>query len=101
MVQFPYALKALPAIVQEKWDDPEFIHFRDEFPPDARQSPASLLAHVEDLTAKDVKISYLKNLQGVLMLLGDFLAQSVKKEHQGISSNANHFLQRLSLANRI
>ncbi|KAF2229897.1 2,3-diketo-5-methylthio-1-phosphopentane phosphatase [Viridothelium virens] len=69
-VLFPYALKALPAVAHEKWDHPEFVQYRDEFPPDARQSPDSFIAHVDELTAKDVKISYLKDLQGYLWQTG-------------------------------
>ncbi|TKA80301.1 hypothetical protein B0A49_01592 [Cryomyces minteri] len=63
-VLFPYALKALPDVVAQKWDHPEFEPYRNAFPPEYRTSPEQFKAHVEDLTARDVKIAYLKNLQG-------------------------------------
>lgn len=49
-----------------KWDDEDFAPYRDAFPEEHRASPAHLQAHVEDLTMRDVKIAYLKNLQGLL-----------------------------------
>lgn len=66
MLQFPYALKALPDILDSKWRDDEFKPYRDAFPGDVQGSPQALQAHVEDLTKRDVKIAYLKNLQGYL-----------------------------------
>ncbi|KAK5108095.1 hypothetical protein LTR62_008812 [Meristemomyces frigidus] len=63
---FPYALRALPAVLTTKWDDRDFIPYRDAFPPSHRSSPQALQAHVEDLTKRDIKIAYLKNLQGYL-----------------------------------
>ncbi|KAK7887757.1 enolase-phosphatase E1 [Exophiala xenobiotica] len=63
---FPYALKALPDVLANKWDDPTFISYRDAFPETARSSPEAFEAHVKDLTQRDVKIAYLKNLQGYL-----------------------------------
>jgi enolase-phosphatase E1 len=65
-VQFPYALKALPEVLKTKWDDEDFKPYRDQFPDDAKSSPEALQAHVEDLTKRDVKIAYHKNLQGYL-----------------------------------
>jgi enolase-phosphatase E1 len=67
---FPYALKALPDVLAVKWDSEEFKPYRDAFPKDARSSPAALQAHVEDLTKRDVKVAYLKNLQGYLWETG-------------------------------
>ncbi|QIX01804.1 hypothetical protein AMS68_007321 [Peltaster fructicola] len=67
---FPYALKALPEVVTNKWNDPDFITYRDAFPTEHRTSPEVLQAHVEDLTRRDVKIAYLKNLQGYLWETG-------------------------------
>ena len=64
--QFPYALNALPKVLAAKWDDQEFQQYRNAFPEEHRKSPADLQAHVEDLTKRDVKIAYLKNLQGYL-----------------------------------
>ncbi|KAF2478708.1 HAD-like domain-containing protein [Neohortaea acidophila] len=67
---FPYALKALPDVLSSKWDDEDFRPYRDAFPEEARQSAQELQAHVEDLTKRDVKIAYLKNLQGYLWETG-------------------------------
>ncbi|SMR46350.1 unnamed protein product [Zymoseptoria tritici ST99CH_1E4] len=64
--QFPYAIGALPTVLSEKWSDPAFAAYRDAFPEAHRESPKALQAHVEDLTARDVKVAYLKNLQGYL-----------------------------------
>lgn len=63
--QFPYAIEALPEVLRRKWDDPEFVRYREEFPPGAREAPEALEEHVRELTARDVKIAYLKNLQGM------------------------------------
>ncbi|KAK4550860.1 hypothetical protein LTR36_000440 [Oleoguttula mirabilis] len=43
-----------------------FQPYRDAFPEDVRASPETFQAHVEDLTRRDVKIAYHKNLQGYL-----------------------------------
>ncbi|KAI7466632.1 2,3-diketo-5-methylthio-1-phosphopentane phosphatase [Hortaea werneckii] len=64
--KFPYAIKALPEVLARKWDDADFQPYKDAFPAEHRTSPAALQAHVEDLTQRDVKIAYLKNLQGYL-----------------------------------
>ncbi|KIW82920.1 2,3-diketo-5-methylthio-1-phosphopentane phosphatase [Fonsecaea pedrosoi CBS 271.37] len=63
---FPYALKALPDVLASKWDDPEFVPYREAFPESATSSPEAFEAHVKDLTERDVKIACLKNLQGYL-----------------------------------
>ncbi|KAF4556857.1 Hypothetical protein D9617_1g087390 [Elsinoe fawcettii] len=63
---FPYAISALPKVLEQQWDDPEFKQYRDAFPAEAQTSPAAFEAHVRDLMAKDIKIAYLKNLQGYL-----------------------------------
>ncbi|KAK4894279.1 enolase-phosphatase E1 [Elasticomyces elasticus] len=63
---FPYALKALPNVLAAQWDSSAFTPYRDAFPEEYRTSPSALQAHVEDLTKRDVKIAYLKNLQGYL-----------------------------------
>ncbi|KAM3423587.1 hypothetical protein BST61_g1011 [Cercospora zeina] len=63
---FPYAINALPAVLSTQWDDPTFRPYRDAFPEQHRTSPEALQAHVEDLTKRDVKVAYLKNLQGYL-----------------------------------
>lgn len=71
--QFPYAIQALPEVVQQKWNDPEFTKYRDEFPEEHRGSPEALEAHVQDLTRRDIKIAYLKNLQGRTFVHGFIL----------------------------
>lgn len=40
--------------------------YRDAFPPEHRETPSGLLSHVQDLMSRDVKIAYLKSLQGYL-----------------------------------
>ncbi|GAB7340716.1 hypothetical protein MBLNU457_7101t2 [Dothideomycetes sp. NU457] len=69
-ILFPYALKALPEVLSTKWDDETFRPYREAFPAEARTSPQAMEEHVKDLTARDVKISYLKNLQGYLWQSG-------------------------------
>lgn len=65
--QFPYALSALPAYLSTHWTDETFkTQHLAAFPPEHATSPATLTAHVEDLTAHDVKAPYLKALQGTL-----------------------------------
>ena len=63
---FPYALKALPEVLQQKWEDSDFQPYIIAFPAAARESPETLQAAVEDLTRRDVKVACLKNLQGYL-----------------------------------
>ncbi|KAF2223214.1 HAD-like domain-containing protein, partial [Elsinoe ampelina] len=63
---FPYAISALPSVLAQKWHDPEFKSYRDAFPSEAQTSPEAFEAHVRDLMARDVKVAYLKNLQGYL-----------------------------------
>ncbi|KAL2260876.1 hypothetical protein VTK26DRAFT_5005 [Humicola hyalothermophila] len=65
-VLFPYALSALPATLTTSWDDPAFAPYRDAFPAEHATSPAALTAHVQDLMSRDVKVGYLKSLQGYL-----------------------------------
>ncbi|KAK4990784.1 enolase-phosphatase E1 [Elasticomyces elasticus] len=62
--QFSYALDALPRVLTEQWSSPDFVPYRDAFPAEARRSPEAFEAHVQDLTRRDVKIAYLKELQG-------------------------------------
>lgn len=64
--QFPYALSALPTVLATQWNSDNFAPYRDAFPAEHRSSPAVLEAHVRDLTARDVKAAYHKNLQGYL-----------------------------------
>ncbi|KAK4455806.1 enolase-phosphatase E1 [Podospora aff. communis PSN243] len=65
-VLFPYALDALPGVLGAQWDKPEFAQYRDALPPEHAASQAALTEHVRDLMRRDVKISYLKSLQGYL-----------------------------------
>ncbi|KAK3670903.1 enolase-phosphatase E1 [Recurvomyces mirabilis] len=53
-------------VLATEWDDASFKPYRDAFPEEYRSSPAALQAHVEGLTKRDVKVAYLKNLQGYL-----------------------------------
>ncbi|KAK3494547.1 enolase-phosphatase E1 [Neurospora hispaniola] len=69
-VLFPYALEALPGTLKAKWDSPEFAPYRAAFPAEHAGSQESLAAHVRDLMSKDLKISYLKSLQGYLWETG-------------------------------
>ncbi|KAI0539030.1 enolase-phosphatase E1 [Xylaria digitata] len=65
-VLFPYALRVLPETLEAQWDNPDFVKYKDAFPPEYRTSKDDLAAHTRDLMDKDVKISYLKSLQGYL-----------------------------------
>ncbi|KAK4147006.1 HAD-like domain-containing protein [Dichotomopilus funicola] len=65
-VLFPYALSALPSTLAQEWSSPSFTRYRDAFPPEHAATPAALEAHVRDLMSRDVKIAYLKSLQGYL-----------------------------------
>ncbi|KAI1085677.1 enolase-phosphatase E1 [Whalleya microplaca] len=69
-VLFPYALKVLPETLRTQWDSPNFAKYRDAFPPEYSSSKDALEAHVKDLVARDVKVSYLKSLQGYLWAEG-------------------------------
>ncbi|KAI1154705.1 enolase-phosphatase E1 [Nemania diffusa] len=65
-VLFPYALRVLPETLEAQWESPTFAKYKDAFPPEYRTSKDVLAAHVRDLMDKDVKIAYLKSLQGYL-----------------------------------
>ncbi|KAI1769546.1 enolase-phosphatase E1 [Hypoxylon sp. FL1150] len=65
-VLFPYALEVLPDVLEKEWSSPEFVKYKEAFPPEHRSSRDAFEAHVRDLVAKDVKASYLKSLQGYL-----------------------------------
>ncbi|KAG9236604.1 HAD-like domain-containing protein [Amylocarpus encephaloides] len=69
-VLFPYALTVLPSVLQTEWSSPALAPYISAFPPPHNISPAALLAHVQDLMARDLKIPYLKALQGYLWLRG-------------------------------
>ncbi|KAI0445008.1 enolase-phosphatase E1 [Xylaria telfairii] len=65
-VLFPYALRALPETLVAQWDSPGFAKYKDAFPPEYRESKSEFATHIQDLMGRDVKISYLKSLQGYL-----------------------------------
>ncbi|KAH6850240.1 HAD-like domain-containing protein [Chaetomium sp. MPI-CAGE-AT-0009] len=69
-VLFPYALSALPSTLAQEWDSPAFARYRGAFPAEHAGTPEALAAHVRDLMARDVKIAYLKALQGYLWEAG-------------------------------
>ncbi|RAL62307.1 hypothetical protein DID88_004873 [Monilinia fructigena] len=69
-VLFPYAIAVLPEILATQWDSPSFIPYRSAFPPEHASTPEALISHVRDLMAQDLKIPYLKSLQGYLWLRG-------------------------------
>lgn len=64
--QFPYALKALPSTIRTKWDEESFQEYRGAFPAEYRSSPQGFEKHVRDLMLQDLKVPYLKSLQGYL-----------------------------------
>jgi hypothetical protein len=59
----------LPDVLASKWNDKDFEAYRAAFPDSDTVSPESFEAHVKDLTQRDVKAPYLKNLQGRALLL--------------------------------
>ncbi|KAB8299760.1 hypothetical protein EYC80_000013 [Monilinia laxa] len=69
-VLFPYAITALPETLANQWNSPSFIPYRSAFPPEHASTPEALISHVRDLMAQDLKIPYLKSLQGYLWLRG-------------------------------
>ncbi|KAM3071939.1 enolase-phosphatase E1 [Clarireedia jacksonii] len=69
-VLFPYALRVLPSTLEAEWDSPSFLPYRSAFPSEHAATPDALLSHVRDLMSKDLKIAYLKSLQGYLWLRG-------------------------------
>ncbi|KAF4954971.1 hypothetical protein FGADI_4881 [Fusarium gaditjirri] len=60
----------LTKVLGQEWDSPEFAKYRDAFPEEYRNSRSDFEAHVRDLVKRDVKIAYLKSLQGYLWLQG-------------------------------
>ncbi|KAF2736861.1 2,3-diketo-5-methylthio-1-phosphopentane phosphatase [Polyplosphaeria fusca] len=57
-------------LARESWQDADFQELVAGFPPETRQDPETLVAHVEDLTSRDIKAVYLKQLQGQLWKTG-------------------------------
>jgi enolase-phosphatase E1 len=60
----------LPNVLATQWGSPSFAPYRNSFPEEHRTSPEALSAHFNDLVSRDVKISYLKDLQGYLWVKG-------------------------------
>lgn len=69
-LKFPYALDILPSTLAQEWDSPEFRPYRDAFPAEHRTSPKDLEIHARYLMSQDLKIPYLKSLQGYLWIRG-------------------------------
>ncbi|KAF8453778.1 HAD-like domain-containing protein [Terfezia claveryi] len=69
-VLFPYALNTLPKFLKKNWSSPDFAPYKAAFPEHAQESPAALQSYVRELTEKDVKVTCLKNLQGLLWRAG-------------------------------
>ncbi|KAF5634876.1 enolase-phosphatase e1 [Fusarium sp. NRRL 52700] len=63
-------LQPADQVLDQEWDSPEFAKYRDGFPEEYRNSRSDFEAHVRDLVKRDVKIAYLKSLQGYLWLQG-------------------------------
>ncbi|KAF5590238.1 enolase-phosphatase e1 [Fusarium pseudocircinatum] len=63
-------LQPADQVLDQEWDSPEFAKYRDAFPEEYRNSRSDFEAHVRDLVKRDVKIAYLKSLQGYLWLQG-------------------------------
>ncbi|QDS77014.1 hypothetical protein FKW77_006322 [Venturia effusa] len=69
-VLYPYALDSLPSVLEQKWNSSDFSPYQSAFSSDVQVSSAALLAHVQRLSASDVKDPALKKLQGYLWRTG-------------------------------
>ncbi|KAG9194970.1 enolase-phosphatase E1 [Alternaria panax] len=69
-VMYPYALNSLTRLARNSWTDSSFQTLIAAFPAEHKTSADALIAHVEDLTRRDVKAVYLKQLQGTLWTTG-------------------------------
>lgn len=69
-VMYPYALDSLTRLARESWSDANFQTLIDGFPDATKRDASTLIAHVQDLTQRDVKAVYLKHLQGHLWTMG-------------------------------
>jgi hypothetical protein len=67
--QYTYAYDRLTALACDSWDDAAFQTLIADFPAETRADADKLLAHVADLMRRDVKATYLKQLQGRSILL--------------------------------
>ena len=73
--QYPYALSRLTQLAHDSWKGETFQELIAAFPEETRNDAATLVAHVEDLTTKDIKAVYLKQLQGRPALSYSTIAQ--------------------------
>ena len=62
--QYPYALDSLTRLARNSWADADFQNLIAPFPDESKQNADVLISHVEDLTRRDIKAVYLKQLQG-------------------------------------
>ncbi|KAF2744547.1 acireductone synthase-like protein [Sporormia fimetaria CBS 119925] len=69
-VLYPYALNELTRLARDSWDDAATQDLIQAFPAETRTDADTLIAHVQELTAKDIKAVYLKQLQGHLWQTG-------------------------------
>lgn len=69
-VMYPYALDSLTRQARDSWADSHFQSLIAAFPQETRQDADTLIAHVQDLTRRDIKAVYLKQLQGHLWTAG-------------------------------
>ncbi|KAF2811639.1 2,3-diketo-5-methylthio-1-phosphopentane phosphatase [Mytilinidion resinicola] len=67
---YPYALRRLTRLAHESWEQESFQELIEGFPEETRGDAETLIAHVEELTRKDIKAVYLKQLQGKLWKQG-------------------------------
>lgn len=56
--------------MESQWDEPEFAKYRQAFPAEHSSSKESLEAHFRELVTKDLKVAYMKDLQGYLWRQG-------------------------------
>ncbi|KAK3216773.1 hypothetical protein GRF29_1g958977 [Pseudopithomyces chartarum] len=57
-------------LARDSWNDSAFQGLIAPFPEETRSNAETLLAHVQDLTRRDIKAVYLKQLQGKLWKTG-------------------------------
>ncbi|KAI8943479.1 hypothetical protein NX059_001482 [Plenodomus lindquistii] len=69
-VMYPYALDSLTRLANDSWTDQNFQNLIKDFPEETKQDADALISHVQDLTRRDVKAVYLKQLQGHLWTTG-------------------------------
>ena len=77
-IQFPYFLNALPEIAEKRWSHADFTEHRFAAPESARQSPSAFIEHIQQLTRDDIKVPYLKDLQGMPSTVPSHIIQQIK-----------------------